>query len=81
MGNAVVAINKGGEHVGGLKDLDWALTVIAANAEKTRKGRRLADGSGGGAASAGLSVAAAVPLCTRGNGGGPAALAAGMPCG
>ena len=43
MGNAVVAINKGGEHVGGLKDFDWALTVIAANAEKTRKGRRLAD--------------------------------------
>ena len=43
MGNAVVSINKGGERVSGLKDFDWALTVIAANAEKTRKGRRLAD--------------------------------------
>jgi len=43
VGSAVVSINKGSERVTGLKDFESALAIIAANAEKTRKGRRLAD--------------------------------------
>lgn len=45
MGSAVLSINAGQAHANGLKDFDRVLEIVAANADKTREGRRVADES------------------------------------
>ena len=43
MGSAVLSIDAGQAHASGLKNFDHALAIIAANVDKTREGRRVAD--------------------------------------